>query len=123
MTKTVVDCGNCSPDFNSISSMLKSSYSVQVLQTNGAEDTLKVLRSQRVDLVTVNRKLDQDYSDGIEVIRQIKADSEIASIPVMLVTNHAEHQEAAIAEGAIYGFGKLALQAPETHQRLKEVLG
>ena len=71
MPKILVDCGNCSPDFNSISRMAISSFGAKVIQTHGAEDTLKVLREQSVDLVTVNRKLDRDYTDGIEVIKQI----------------------------------------------------
>jgi CheY-like chemotaxis protein len=83
---------------------------------------LKILRERQVDLVTVNRKLDCDYSDGVEVIRQIKADPELAAAPVMLITNYPEHQEAAIAIGAIRGFGKLELGKPETLQRLQPIL-
>ena len=30
--------------------------------------------SEPFDLVLVNRKLDSDYSDGLEIIKQIKAD-------------------------------------------------
>ncbi|QEG38401.1 response regulator [Roseimaritima ulvae] len=123
MTKTVVDCGNCGPDFNSIRQMLKASFDVKVVQTHGAEDTLEVLRTSEVALVTVNRKLDRDYTDGLEVIRVLKADPEVATVPVMLVTNYDEHQDGAVAEGAIRGFGKLSLTTPETHQRLKAVLG
>ena len=37
------------------------------------------LKSGQFDLVLVNRKLDADYSDGIEIIRQIKADPTIAA--------------------------------------------
>ena len=51
------------------------------------------------DLVLVNRKLDIDYSDGTEVIRTLKGDSKTADVPLMLVTNYPEHQEAAIAAG------------------------
>jgi hypothetical protein len=41
----------------------------------------------------------------------------------MLVTNYAEHQEAAVAVGAIRGFGKLEFDKPETRERLAAVLG
>ena len=70
----------------------------------------------------VNRKLDIDYSDGLEVIRQIKSDPTISGVPVMLVTNYPEHQDAAIAAGAIRGFGKLEYDKPETRERLAAVL-
>jgi CheY-like chemotaxis protein len=72
--------------------------------------------------VLVNRKLDTDYSDGIEVIRAIKADSSTSAVPVMLVTNYPEHQETAIAVGAIRGFGKLEFGKPETRETLAAVL-
>ena len=44
-----------------------------MLQAHHASDTLSTLQQQDIDLVLVNRKLDRDYSDGLEVIRQIKA--------------------------------------------------
>ena len=124
MPKTVIDCGNCSPDFGSIRQMIESNFDANVIQTHGAEDTLQLLRQRDdVALVTVNRKLDRDYTDGLDVIRQIKADPQLAKVPVMLVTNYQEHQQAAVAEGAVMGFGKLSLRDPETQQRLHEVLG
>ncbi|MEO2046576.1 MAG: hypothetical protein ABGX16_08370 [Pirellulales bacterium] len=67
----------------------------------------------------VNRKLDRDQSEGIEVLKQIKEDPELADVPVMLITNYAEHQEAATAAGAVRGFGKLELEQEETLKRLR----
>lgn len=123
MPKTVVDCGNCAPDFGSIRRMIEANFDAQVIQTHGPEDTLQVLRQRDdVALVTVNRKLDRDYTDGIEVIRQIKSDPQLAEVPVMLVTNYPEHQQAAVSEGAVLGFGKLSLGDPDTQQRLQEIL-
>ena len=75
MPKVLVDCGNCGPDFNAIRQMVSSQFNATVLQTHGAEDTLEsACRQRKVDLVTVNRKLDRDYSDGLDVVKQIKAD-------------------------------------------------
>ena len=45
---------------------------------------LSQLKTGQFDLVLVNRKLDVDYSDGIEVIRMLKTDPDAASVPVML---------------------------------------
>ena len=75
-----------------------------------------------VDLVTVNRKLDRDYTDGIEVIKRIKSDPDVGSVPVMLVTNYDEHQETAIQQGCVRGFGKLAINDEATHELLKPFL-
>ena len=47
------------------------------------------MRCEPVDLVLVNRKLDADYSDGMEILKAIKADSALAPVPVMLVSNYA----------------------------------
>jgi CheY-like chemotaxis protein len=123
MTKTILDVGNCGPDHAAIKRMFHSRFKAQVIQADSAADALPLLRRQPVDLVVVNRKLDCDYSDGMEVLRQIKADPQLRSIPVMLVTNYPEHQDAAVAIGAEYGFGKLQLDSPQTLARLARVLG
>jgi CheY-like chemotaxis protein len=118
MPKRVLDVGQCAPDHATIRSFLTRNFDCEVVQTHGADDTLEQLRRGQFDLVLVNRKLDADYSDGIEVIRRIKGDPATAAVPVMLVTNYPEHQEAAIAAGSIRGFGKLEYNKPETLARL-----
>jgi two-component system chemotaxis response regulator CheY len=92
------------------------------VQVDDAAGALAELKGEHFDLVLVNRKLDRDYSDGIEVIRKLKADPDAASVPVMLVTNYPEHQASAVAIGAIPGFGKLEFQKPETREKLAEFL-
>lgn len=121
--KTVLDVGNCGPDFSSIKRMLEAGFDAEVLQTHGPTDTLELLKKRSVDLVLINRKLDQDYSDGIEILKLLKEDEALAEIPVMITTNYDEHQEAAMSLGAIRGFGKLSLNTAETRQRLQDVLG
>jgi len=101
---------------------LTSHFDCEIAKADNLEDARAQLNSGRFDLVLVNRKLDADYSDGIEVVRAIKSDAATAEVPVMLVTNYPEHQEAAMAAGAIHGFGKLEFEKPETRQRLAEVL-
>jgi CheY-like chemotaxis protein len=123
MVKTLIDCGNCGPDYNSIRQMVQANFEAVVLQTHGLEDTLELLAQRDVALVTVNRKLDRDYTDGMEVIRGIKADPRFSAVPVMLVTNYDEYQDAAEKEGAIRGFGKLTVRDPQTVERLQPYLG
>jgi CheY-like chemotaxis protein len=123
MPKTLLDCGNCGPDFNSVRQMAKANFGASVLQTHAAEDTLEMLRTRKIDLVMVNRKLDRDYSDGLEVVKAIKADAEVASVPVMLVTNYEEHQLSAIEAGCVRGFGKLAINEPGTLDAIEPYLG
>ncbi len=123
MPKRVLDVGQCEPDHTTIRSYLTRNFDCDVVQTHGADDTLAQLKAGQFDLVLVNRKLDADYSDGIEIIRQIKGDKAVATVPVMLVTNYPEHQAEAIAEGALHGFGKLEYERPETREKLAAVLG
>ena len=122
MAKRVLDVGNCQPDHASIRALMKQ-FGAEVVQAHQAEDALAALRDGEFDLVLVNRKLDIDYSDGIDIIRQIKADPALKKVPVMLVTNYAEHQDAAVAIGAEGGFGKLEFGKPETREKLAALLG
>lgn len=123
MKKRVLDVGNCGPDHSSILHFLAKHFECEVLQAHGADDALAALRDGHIDLVLVNRKLDMDYSDGVEVIRQIKAAADVAHVPTMLVTNYSEHHEAAMKIGALRGFGKLDLAKPETIEKLQPILG
>ena len=123
MPKTLLDCGNCGPDFHSIRQMASSHFGASVIQSHGVEDTLEILRKQKIDLVTVNRKLDRDYSDGLEVAVAIKSNPDTCSVPVMLVTNYDEHQQTAIKAGCVRGFGKLAINEPATRETLEPFLG
>jgi CheY-like chemotaxis protein len=122
MSKRVLSVGQCSPDHATISRYLNRNFNCEIAKADDAAEALAQMKSGRFDLVLVNRKLDIDYSDGVEVIRQIKLDPTIADVPVMLVTNYPEHQDAAIAEGAIRGFGKLEFDKPETRERIAAVL-
>jgi DNA-binding NarL/FixJ family response regulator len=123
MKKRVLDVGNCGPDHSSIKHFLAKYFDCELLQADGADDALRALRAGPVDLVLVNRKLDMDYSDGIDVIRQIKAAADLAHVPTMLITNYDEHHEAAMEIGALRGFGKLDLAKPETVAKLQPILG
>jgi len=120
--KRVLDVGNCPLDHAAIRSLVQENFSADVVQTHGAEDTLEVLRSGSVDLVLVNRKLDRDDSDGLEVIQTIKSDPHSTAVPVMLITNFADQQQLAVDMGAEPGFGKSQLEDSVTVERLKRFL-
>lgn len=123
MPKRVLDIGNCVPDHRAIAMLITAHFDAQVFAADQWQDASDQLRSQTFDLVLVNRKLDIDYSDGIEVIRQLKADAELRDIPVMMITNYPEHQQVAIQAGAVEGFGKQSLRDPTTREKLAAFLG
>jgi CheY-like chemotaxis protein len=124
MPKRVLDVGQCGPDHAAIRRFFAAHFNdVQIEQAAGCDDTLALLRRGHFDLVLVNRKLDEDYSDGIVILRAIKADPAIAAVPVMIVTNFPEHQDAAVAAGAVRGFGKLEYELPATKEKIAAALG
>lgn len=122
MPKRVLSVGQCVPDQAAISRLLRTHFQPEVATADLAIDALAQLRAGAFDLVLINRKLDADYSDGLEILKAIKADPQLAATPVMLVTNYAEHQEAAVAAGGVPGFGKLEYQRPETLEKLRAYL-
>jgi CheY-like chemotaxis protein len=103
--------------------MITSNFDASVVQSHGRDDTLEILRNRKIDLVMVNRKLDRDYTDGLDVAKAIKADPEVCGVPVMLLTNYEEHQLTAMDAGCVRGFGKLALNEPDTVEMIKPYLG
>lgn len=123
MTKRVLSVGQCVPDQAALDRYLKSAFSVQVTTAETAAETLHLLQQQSFDLILVNRKLDIDYSDGLDIIRAMKAEPEWRELPVMLITNYPEHQANAVAIGAEPGFGKQELGLSSTTARLQPFLG
>jgi len=117
-----LDVGNCDADQAAIRELIESNFAAQVDRADQAADALRSLERAKYALVLVNRRLDCDDSDGMEVIRQIKGRPDFSGLPVMMITNFPEHQEAAQAAGAVEGFGKRSLGTEETLQRLRAYL-
>ena len=120
--KTVLSIGQCRPDQAAITQFLKANFDVNVLTAALPAESLELAREQDVDLVLINRKLDADYSDGMDILATLKADQNLQAIPVMLVSNFAEWQEKAVEAGAVRGFGKAELNSPDVVERLSATL-
>ena len=121
-SKTVLSIGQCRPDQAAITHFLTSNFPVKVVATDLPDESLKLMQDSPVDLVLINRKLDADYSDGMEILRSIKSNPDLAATPVMLVSNFEDWQEKAIESGALRGFGKAELSSPQTIQRVGAAL-
>ncbi len=120
--KRVLDVGQCAADHGSIRRLIEGHFKAEVVQAHSANDALDQLREGPFDLVLINRVLDVDGGSGLEIIEQIKSDSNLRDVAVMLITNYPEHQQRAVAAGAEAGFGKAQLHGPEAHQRLAAIL-
>jgi CheY-like chemotaxis protein len=120
--KRVLDVGQCVPDHAAIRGFIQRQFGAQVEGADDLTEALAALEAGTFDLVLVNRKLDVDYSDGLEIVRQLKAHDEHAAVPVMLVSNYPEFQQQAVALGAEPGFGKAELSSPTTLEKLARFL-
>ncbi|MBL8815170.1 MAG: hypothetical protein JNL58_03990 [Planctomyces sp.] len=118
----VLSIGQCRPDQAAITHYLTRNFAVDVLTADRAADAMRILESQPVGLILINRKLDADYSDGLDMLPAIRAIESAASTPVMLVSNFPEWQEKAVALGTVHGFGKAQLNSPATKETLASYL-
>lgn len=122
MAKRVLDVGNCGFDHGSIARLLEREFHAEAVAAHDSHEALQEVRSGRYSLVLVNRVLDSDGSSGLDLIETLKSDPATKDVPVMMITNYAEHQAKAVAAGAEEGFGKSTLHEPETIERLARFL-
>ena len=118
----VLSVGQCAFDHGTIARHLERTFDARVTGVDSFDQALDELRSGPYDLVLVNRIGDRDGAPGLDLIRALKADPALASVPVMLVSNYPEAQAEAVALGALPGFGKAELRNPMTRERLARAL-
>jgi DNA-binding response OmpR family regulator len=120
--KRVLSVGHCGFDNFGIGQTIHRHFAAEVLTADFAQEALDALGQGDISLVLVNRVLDADGSAGMDLIKRIKADPALGTVPVMLVSNFEDAQKAAVEAGAVPGFGKAALGHPPTIERLKRYL-
>lgn len=114
--------GHCSPDSSHLTMALNSAVpGVKVIRVTDDQGTNKLLE-EGVDLLLVNRAMEHGYSEaiGTDYIRKLRAKH--PGVKMMLISNYADAQEAAIKEGAIAGFGKNAVMSADTKKKLQDAL-
>ena len=121
--KRVLSVGQCGLDHGGIAHTFRHAFDAEVTAAATHAQALELLRKNTFDLVLVNRVLDADGDSGVDLIHQIKADEALRATPVMLVSNYADAQKEAVAEGAEPGFGKSSLGRPEMLQGVRPFLG
>src|SRR5690349_2981112 len=102
----ILSVGQCGFDHAQIRNFFQETFGARVQGTDTATEALDALRAGSFDLVLVNRVGDLDGASGLDLIRSLKADSTLADVPVMLVSNYDDAQSQAVALGALPGFGK-----------------
>jgi CheY-like chemotaxis protein len=122
MNRKILAVGNCTFDHVSLTRLLREKIRAEVVAVHSHKQAVDALRDDQFAVVLVNRKLHADHSDGIDLIRQIKSDSQLAATPVILLSNYRESQQQAVEAGAEPGFGKDDLYRPEVWERLRAFL-
>jgi CheY-like chemotaxis protein len=122
-TKRVLSVGQCAADHWSIKLALRTAFDAEVVPADSAEEAAALLRQGGFDLVLANRLFDSGGGNGLDFIRRLKADPQLAGVPVMLVSNYEHAQAQAVAAGAVPGFGKAELGEPAMLDRLRPHLG
>ncbi len=120
MPVNVLSIGQCGFDHSSIARFLSRTLQARTDAADTAAEGIKKLAAGSYHLVLVNRIIDGDGSSGIDLVARLCAQR--ACPPVMLVSNLPEAQAAAMAVGAIAGFGKSAMSDPDVARRLKDQL-
>jgi CheY-like chemotaxis protein len=114
----VLSVGQCGFDHGRLTRYLRESFGAETEGADTRDDALERLRSAPFGLVLVNRLLDLDGSNGLDLIRAIKADPALADVPAMLVSNYPEAQAEAASLGALRGFGKADLGKPRARDAI-----
>jgi two-component system, chemotaxis family, chemotaxis protein CheY len=123
MSKKVALVGHCGPDSSFLRiAVSRAGKDVQVLSADDGRELNRVLE-QGVDLLLLNRQLDFgfDEHEGVALIRRLRP--HYANVKMMLVSNYPDAQAAAVAEGALPGFGKRDLNSPKVAELIREALG
>jgi len=121
-TKRILSIGQCGADHAGIRWFVTSNFdNVEVDPAATEIEAFAALGKTSYDLVLVNRVLDRDHSQGLNIIRRLKGDERHANLPVMLVSNYPDARAKAELEGALPGFGKADLD-DETLGKLRAAL-
>jgi predicted oxidoreductase len=122
MPKKVALVGHCGPDSSYLRMTVSAAdKSIKVLAAD-TEQELQHLLDDGVDLLLFNRVMDYGFADdeGVAIIRRLR--EKHPKVKMMLVSNFPEAQQAAVAAGALPGFGKRELGTPRVAQMLRDAL-
>jgi two-component system chemotaxis response regulator CheY len=115
--------GHCGPDSTYLRMAVKSAAENISLSTAEDNASLEQALKQGVDLILFNRELDFGFepATGVEMIRILK--QRYPQLRMMLISNHADAQAAAVAAGALPGFGKREIGSARVRQLLRDAMG
>jgi DNA-binding NarL/FixJ family response regulator len=122
MPKKIALVGHCGPDSSYLRmTVSRASKDAQILMADDDSEFQQVL-DQDPDLILFNRELGYGFQDkmGVDAIKRLKASR--PHLKTMLVSNYPDAQAAAVANGALPGFGKREIGSPKVTEVLKAAL-
>jgi two-component system chemotaxis response regulator CheY len=119
----ILSVGQCAVDHYTISRYLSRDFDAVVTRAHAFDEALAALHESEFDLVLVNRVTDSDGTIGLDFIRALKSDPARSAVPILLVSNYAEAQAAALEIGALPGFGKAEIGTTKSREALSAALG
>jgi|SRR5688572_4410116 len=122
MSKKVVLVGHCGPDSSFLKMAVSSASRGITVAAADDDQELTQFVSDGVDLLLLNRELGWgfDQTEGVEVIRTLRVKH--PNLKMMLVSNYPEAQAAAVAVGALPGFGKREIGSARVTQLIRDAL-
>ncbi|HEY7090898.1 MAG TPA: hypothetical protein VH518_22570 [Tepidisphaeraceae bacterium] len=111
--------GHCGPDASYLRlAVARAIQGATVIPVDDDRELNKAI-TEGVDLLLLNRQLDWGFqtTEGVELIRQLRAKHQ--QLKLMLISNYEESQAAAVAAGALPGFGKRELGSPRVGELLR----
>lgn len=120
MPGDILVVGNCAADNALLANVLDPIFAVTIQSADQGARAAELMSRQRFDLVLVNRIFDATGESGLDWIRD-RVEAGI-DVPLLIMTNYADHLDAARQLGAAGGFGKRDLYDPSTRQLLERWL-
>ena len=123
MPKKVLLVGHCGPDSSYLRMAVKSAAEdAAIVMADDQKELRKALDAGEIDLILFNRELGYGFDEryGVDVIQYLRPN--YPSLKMMLVSNYADAQNAAVAAGAIPGFGKREIGSKRVLKLLQDAL-
>ena len=122
MSKKVALVGHCGPDSSYLRMIINGAIKDVKILAADDDAELSGLLGEKIDLVLFNRELGYGFSEteGVKLIERIRLGN--PSLKMMLVSNYPEAQDAAVAAGALPGFGKRELGTPKVKEILRSAV-
>ena len=84
MSRKVLDVGQCNFDNSRITHFLKQHFEVEVDRSHSHDEAVKLALDTPYDLILVNRILDADATQGMDILSTLKTKPSTAETPVMI---------------------------------------